>query len=480
VRLSANLTRRLALLEVELGILARMVEALKNTSAIDAVLDELLFRCLDAAGISRGVTYLLEPDGQLCLRAQLGYPGGGVEPLTEFFGHAELLRQVMAQGEPVQIRLPEAPDARPADLLARAGAQSVLITPLVLGEQCLGVLGMASASRDLGEDWISFAKVVGSQLAQAVELARTLSRLSASERRYRDLVESLDAIVWEADAQTGQFTFVNRRAEQILGYPLARWLTEPNFLVNVIHPDDREHVVALRREAMAERRDPMLEYRVVAADGRVLWVHSALSPIRDEAGAVRQVRGVLVDITERKQREQYENELRLARRVQQRLYPHAMPRVPGYDIAGASDPAAATGGDHFDFIPMGDDRLGVVIGDVSGHGFGPALIMAETRAYLRALAWTHADPGAILTLANRILTGDIADRFITLLAVRLDLATRSLAYANAGHVAGFVLDAAGTVKARLEPGSPPWGSSPTWRSPRAAPCPWRPATWCCS
>jgi CheY-like chemotaxis protein len=72
VTLSGQMTRRLALLEVELGILARIVETLKNTPVLEQVLQELLYRCLDAAGISRGATYLLEPDGQFSLRARLG------------------------------------------------------------------------------------------------------------------------------------------------------------------------------------------------------------------------------------------------------------------------------------------------------------------------------------------------------------------------------------------------------------------------
>ena len=73
--------------------------------------------------------------------------------------------------------------------------------------------------------------------------------------------------------------------------------------------------------------------------------------------------------------------------------------MAGLDVAGASFPAEATGGDYFDYIPMPDGSLAVVIGDVCGHGFGPALVMAELRAYLRASAWpapTAAIPAAII------------------------------------------------------------------------------------
>ena len=81
-----------------------------------------------------------------------------------------------------------------------------------------------------------------------------------------------------------------------------------------------------------------------------------------------------------------EEEFRLAREIQQRMFPAGPPKGPAFDIAGASLPAAATGGDYFDFISTRSGELFVVVGDVTGHGIGPALLMADARAYLRALA----------------------------------------------------------------------------------------------
>src|SRR5918993_1218206 len=89
-------------------------------------------------------------------------------------------------------------------------------------------------------------------------------------------------------------------------------------------------------------------------------------------------------------------DLQAAREIQQRLFPSQAPAFPGFDIAGASFPAGDTGGDYYDFIPMLQGSLGLVVGDVSGHGFGPALIMANTRAYLRALSLTCSGVGDIL------------------------------------------------------------------------------------
>jgi serine phosphatase RsbU (regulator of sigma subunit) len=157
-------------------------------------------------------------------------------------------------------------------------------------------------------------------------------------------------------------------------------------------------------------------------------------------------------LTEAKARwesERLREEIRIARQIQQRLFPAAPLPSPGLDIAGGSFPAEATGGDYFDYIPMQDGSLAVVVGDVCGHGFGPALVMAELRAYLRAFLLTRTDVGEIVRLLNRALAGD-TDRFVTLFIAKLDPATRSLVYAGAGHLPGYLFDADGEVKARLE------------------------------
>jgi sigma-B regulation protein RsbU (phosphoserine phosphatase) len=149
----------------------------------------------------------------------------------------------------------------------------------------------------------------------------------------------------------------------------------------------------------------------------------------------------------------------LARVVQQRFFP-APPAVPGLDLGGASYPAGATGGDYYDFFALPDGALGIAVGDVSGHGFGPALLMASTRAYLRGLARTCCDPCQILTQLNSLLAGDTgADSFVTLLLAALDLPTRSLCYASAGHCAGYVVDGGGRLRERLPSTGTPLGIS---------------------
>jgi len=132
-------------------------------------------------------------------------------------------------------------------------------------------------------------------------------------------------------------------------------------------------------------------------------------------------------------------EFRAAQEIQQRLYPEKPPSLPGFDIAGALYSAKSTAGDYFDYISMLDGSLGIVAGDVSSHGMGPALLMSETRACLRTLAQIHSDVGEILTRANQLLYNDAGGQhFVTLAMARIDPRERSMVYAGAGQ-RGYLL-----------------------------------------
>ena len=145
-----------------------------------------------------------------------------------------------------------------------------------------------------------------------------------------------------------------------------------------------------------------------------------------------------------------DEQMRIAHDIQQRLFPDKSPGLEGFDIAGVSHPAEETSGDYFDYIPMQDGSTALVVGDVTGHGIGPALLMAETRAYLRILAAHLDDIGDILTRANRVLAEDIGqERFVTLIMVQLNVAERTLRYASAGHPACPWFDARGELKDEL-------------------------------
>jgi sigma-B regulation protein RsbU (phosphoserine phosphatase) len=198
--------------------------------------------------------------------------------------------------------------------------------------------------------------------------------------------------------------------------------------------------------------------------GELFFTEQTITPIRKPGGGITHVVSVGKDVTELRRAAARESTLLLARSVQQRLFPSSQPLVPGFDIYGATFVADVTGGDYYDFIPLPGECLGILVADVSGHGVDSALLMAETRAVLRATAQATSEPGEILTAVNRVLHADTeAHRFATLLFVSLHVPSRSLAYASAGHTPGYLLDGRGAVKAELPATGLPLGLFP--RSP---------------
>ncbi len=148
--------------------------------------------------------------------------------------------------------------------------------------------------------------------------------------------------------------------------------------------------------------------------------------------------------------EEHEVQLRLARQIQQKFYRPA-PQVPGFDVAAAAYPAYETSGDYFDFIPLPHDRMYIAVGDVEGHGFGSALVMALTRAYVRSFSAMGLEADQALSQVNRMLFDDLGDGcFVTLMLACLDVEKKSFVYASAGHVPGYLLNVAGCVEHKLE------------------------------
>lgn len=142
--------------------------------------------------------------------------------------------------------------------------------------------------------------------------------LKASEQRFRDIVNTTDGIVWEADATTFTFTFISQQAERLLGYPADDWL-QPGFWVANLHPDDRVWAPAYCA-SYTERVEPHdFEYRFIARDGRTVWLHDLVTVVAVD-GAPRWLRGIMVDVTLRKQAEEQllEMAMNLESKVQER------------------------------------------------------------------------------------------------------------------------------------------------------------------
>ena len=120
-----------------------------------------------------------------------------------------------------------------------------------------------------------------------------------TRQQYEGLVQAIDGIVWELDVQTSTFTFVSKQSERLLGYRPEQWLSDPNFWKDHLHPDDRASALEFCLDATARRADHQLDYRMISADGRVVWLRDIVTVDCSNPDSPT-LRGVMVDITERK------------------------------------------------------------------------------------------------------------------------------------------------------------------------------------
>jgi PAS domain S-box-containing protein len=134
------------------------------------------------------------------------------------------------------------------------------------------------------------------------ERKRAEEELSREQQRFMDIVDSVEGIVWEADAESFVFSFVSKQAERILGYPVEEWLQQPTFWKDHLHPEDRDWAVQFCAKATAEKHSHDFEYRMIAADGRVVWFRDLVTVVV-EGDHARRLRGVMVDMTQRKRTE---------------------------------------------------------------------------------------------------------------------------------------------------------------------------------
>lgn len=159
--------------------------------------------------------------------------------------------------------------------------------------------------------------------------------------------------------------------------------------------------------------------------------------------------------SERAERAVMDREAQEARAIQQALLPKSSPYIPGFVISGRSVPARAVGGDWYDFIPFPDGRWGLVLADVSGKGTAAALLMSATRGVFRSLAEACCTPGEVLTKLNQLLVDDFpAGKFVTMVYAVLDPSTRTVIFANAGHLLPLFIDDEGEHFLDTERGLP--------------------------
>ncbi len=295
-------------------------------------------------------------------------------------------------------------------------------------------------------------------LCGGIVVFRNITRSKQAEQRIRTLT---NAVEQTADSilitnTSGLIEYVNPAFESTTGYAREEILgRKPSMLKSGVHD------AAFYQELWSTITSGNAFRATIAnrkKNGEIYFAEQTITPMRDAAGTITHYVSVVKDVTETRKLQEQEYQMKLARSVQQSFYKVAPPQIRGFDIAGASFPADATGGDYFDFVPLPRGRIGISVGDVCGHGISSALLMVELRASLRAFAWKSPDLGEVFTLLNSALVSDLKqESFATLVFCRLDPASKSLVYASAGHLPGYILAADGTVKRTLDATDVPLG-----------------------
>lgn len=351
------------------------------------------------------------------------------------------------------------------DMVTPCPPEAMPLTRTLLGEAVSNLeLFVLNAGVPQGV-WLSISGTPIRDPRGRIEGGVVLLRDVTSIKRGIKQIELLSNVVEEtADVvivtdRGGRIEYVNPAFEMASGYTRAEVLgRNPSILKSGAH--SREFYTGLWRTLVEGQvfRGTFVNRK---KGGELFITEQTITPIRKPGGGITRVVSVGKDVTQLRRAAERESTLLLARSVQQRLFPASPPHVRGFDVHGASFVADVTGGDYFDFVPLPGECLGIVIGDVSGHGFDSALLMAEARAVLRATAQTTSEPSEILTVVNRVLHADTeAHRFATLLLAILHVPSRTLAYSSAGHTPGYLLDGRGAVKRELPATGLPLGMFP--------------------
>ncbi|HYU41524.1 MAG TPA: PAS domain S-box protein, partial [Vicinamibacteria bacterium] len=297
------LLRQAAIQATALSIIRGLSEVLAQPADVPEILGDVLVHCLDAAGLSTGLLYMADADGQHRLQAQFGIPADRKSDAEAVFGHPQLMRRIIGAGEPVAIssRSPDAEaDADARDFLARMGHSYVLILPFVVLGETFGQLVLASDSHDLSdESWIAFARSLALQFGQTVALGQSLERLASSESRYRALMEQANDAILILDP-TAKILEVNRQAERLLGARREQLIgrSYDDFVV----PDEQAESARQQEELRAEGRLRVESRQMVRADGTSVSVEVSASIIGVGDGPI--ILTILRDITDRKRAEQ--------------------------------------------------------------------------------------------------------------------------------------------------------------------------------
>jgi PAS domain S-box-containing protein len=281
--------------------------------------------------------------------------------------------------------------------------------------------------------------VLGRDIQETVEMEQ---ELLARERREHDILNNTSAVVY-VKGRDGRYQFVNQRFALLFEVDRGSVLGKTD---QEVFPRETAEMFQKNDRHVLETRQTLTIQEVVPHDDGPHTYVSVKFPLLDGGGRVAAVAGISTDITDQLRAREADNQMHFARLFQQTLYPASAPDVPGLDIVGGALPVAQVCGDYYDYIRRQTGELVLAVGDVSGHGYGPALQMVEVRAVLRMLLRGNTDLETAARELNRLLCEDLPpSSFVSLFLAELDADRRHLCYIGAGHQA-FLLPAAGGIE----------------------------------
>lgn len=291
------------------------------------------------------------------------------------------------------------------------------------------------------------------------ELQKRLDELE----RFKAFLDYSNDAIFLVEVPSGRIVDCNEAALRQSGYGPDQLPQLSIFEISELADDPDACRLLAASEPVAGRR-ALLETRLRRREGTLVAAEMTLARMcfqeRDYVIVVAR------DISQRKQAEQalWESEkdrlqmqaqLEFASRVQAKLLPAELPRLPGFEIAARCLPAYQVGGDFYDWQRTGPDSFSLTLGDVMGKGLAAAMLMATVRASLRAVA-RACPPAEALQQAAAALRQDLdnSESFVTLFHARLELAERRLTYVDCGHGLVYMLRADGSVEELLPRGLP--------------------------
>jgi diguanylate cyclase (GGDEF)-like protein/PAS domain S-box-containing protein len=294
---NSKLSQRCAMLMSQLALSSGIANALTTSSInIDDSLKEVLYFCLDATGISKGILYIKKPDQSMMLSQQIGYQDDQIENLKSFFGLSAMIPKIIENNEPFAIPSNTFHGQNANQFLDGANVKSAIIVPLFSGAECLGILLLGSDLNNLSnENTQEFVQTLGTQFGLSIALASSFYKVGSSEKRYRQFVEiTPDAVFIQQD---GKFVYANNAALKLLGTDNADVLLTHSFY-DFFPPDYQQVLDEYLQRNDRQMSTSLADGKLISLNGNTFDIEVLVSPFEyHERPAVYMI---MRDITERK------------------------------------------------------------------------------------------------------------------------------------------------------------------------------------